>query len=288
MTFELPDYDTIKVEIADHIAHVVLNRPEKRNAMSKEFWVEFPDAINRLSDAAAARVIVVSSTGKHFSAGMDLAVFAEQGNSIMGGKVDPHIHAEGFRHHLNALQNTFSALYNARQPVLAAIQGGALGAGVDLSSACDMRYCTQDAYFTIQEVNIGMVADVGTFPRITRQLPDGLVRELAYTGRKLEAPEAFERGFVNQVFETQEEMLDAVMGIAKQIAVNSPLAVAGSKHVINYSADHSTEDTLRYLQALNGGILSPNHMMESAAAKMQKRAPVYPELKAVNGPWGDG
>ena len=285
MTFELPAYETIRVDIADHIAQVVLNRPEKRNAMNKAFWVEFPDAINRISDAAAARVIVVSSTGKHFSAGMDLAVFAEQGNTIMGGKVDPHIHAESFRHHLHALQNTFSSLYNARMPVLAAIQGGALGAGVDLSSACDMRYCTQDAYFTIQEVNIGMVADVGTFPRITRQLPDGLVRELAYTGRKLGAREALERGFVNQVFETQDAMLDAVMEIARQIAINSPLAVAGSKHVINYAADHSTEDTLRYLQALNGGILSPQHMMESAAAKMEQRAPVYPELKAVNGPW---
>ena len=170
-------------------------------------------------------------------------------------------------------------------PVIAAIQGGALGAGVDLSSACDVRYCTSDAFFTIQEVNIGMVADVGTFPRVLRQLPDGLIRELAYTGRKLEAAEAFNRGFVNQVFETQDEMLAAVMEIARQIARNSPLAVAGSKHVMNYAAEQSTEDTLRYMQALNAGILSPAHMMESAAAKMQNREPVYPDLKAVNGPW---
>ena len=285
MTHDFPSYETIKVDIADHVAHVVLNRAEKRNAMSKAFWVEFPDAINRISNNAAARVIVVSSTGKHFTAGMDLAVFAEAGNSIMGGKIDPHIHAEAFRIHLNHLQETFSSLYNARQPVLAAIQGGALGAGVDLSSACDMRYCTADAFFTIQEVNIGMVADVGTFPRVLRQLPDGVIRELAYTGRKLEATEALERGFVNQVFETQDEMLAGVMEIAQQIARNSPLAVAGSKHVMNYAADHSTEDTLRYIQALNAGILSPAHMMESAAAKMQKREPVYPDLKAVNGPW---
>ena len=164
MTLEFPAYDTIAVEIADHVAHVILNRPEKRNAMSKAFWVEFPDAINRISNNAAARVIVVSSTGKHFTAGMDLAVFAEGANSIMGGETDLHIHADAFRTHLHHLQETFSSLYNARQPVLAAIQGGALGAGVDLSSACDMRYCTADAYFTIQEINIGMVADVGTFP----------------------------------------------------------------------------------------------------------------------------
>lgn len=283
----LPDFETITVSITDQIAHVVLNRPEKRNAMNKAFWVEFPAAIKAISDSAAARVIVVSSTGKHFTAGMDLAVFAEAGNTIMGGDRDPYIHAEAFRHHLHLLQETFSCLYNARQPVLAAIQGGALGAGVDLSSACDMRYCTRDAYFTIQEVNIGMVADVGTFPRVTRQLPDGLLRELAYTGRKLEAAEALERGFVNQVFEDQDTMLDAVMAIARQIAANSPLAVSSSKHVMNYAADHSTEDTLRYLQALNGGILAPQHMMESAAAKMQQRAPVYPDLKAVNGPWNE-
>ncbi|MDA8553038.1 MAG: enoyl-CoA hydratase-related protein [Alphaproteobacteria bacterium] len=285
MTLEFPAYDTIAVEIADHVAHVILNRPEKRNAMSKAFWVEFPDAINRISNNAAARVIVVSSTGKHFTAGMDLAVFAEGANSIMGGETDPHIHADAFRTHLHHLQETFSSLYNARQPVLAAIQGGALGAGVDLSSACDMRYCTADAYFTIQEINIGMVADVGTFPRVMRQLPDGLVRELAYTGRKLEAAEALERGFVNQVYDSQEDMLTAVMALAQQIARNSPLAVTSSKHVMNYAADHTTEDTLRYLQALNGGILAHSHMMESAAAKMQKREPVYPDLKAVNGPW---
>ena len=285
MTLEFPAYDTIVVEIADHVAHVILNRPEKRNAMSKAFWVEFPDAINRISNNAAARVIVVSSTGKHFTAGMDLAVFAEGANSIMGGETDPHIHADAFRTHLHHLQETFSSLYNARQPVLAAIQGGALGAGVDLSSACDMRYCTADAYFTIQEINIGMVADVGTFPRVMRQLPDGLVRELAYTGRKLEAAEALERGFVNQVYDSQEDMLTAVMALAQQIARNSPLAVTSSKHVMNYAADHTTEDTLRYLQALNGGILAHSHMMESAAAKMQKREPVYPDLKAVNGPW---
>ena len=285
MTLEFPAYDTIAVEIADHVAHVILNRPEKRNAMSKAFWVEFPDAINRISNNAAARVIVVSSAGKHFTAGMDLAVFAEGANSIMGGETDPHIHADAFRTHLHHLQETFSSLYNARQPVLAAIQGGALGAGVDLSSACDMRYCTADAYFTIQEINIGMVADVGTFPRVMRQLPDGLIRELAYTGRKLEAAEALERGFVNQVFDSQEDMLTAVMALAQQIARNSPLAVTSSKHVMNYAADHTTEDTLRYLQALNGGILAHSHMMESAAAKMQKREPVYPDLKAVNGPW---
>lgn len=285
MTLEFPAYDTIAVEIADHVAHVILNRPEKRNAMSKAFWVEFPDAINRISNNAAARVIVVSSTGKHFTAGMDLAVFAEGANSIMGGETDLHIHADAFRTHLHHLQETFSSLYNARQPVLAAIQGGALGAGVDLSSACDMRYCTADAYFTIQEINIGMVADVGTFPRVMRQLPDGLVRELAYTGRKLEAAEALERGFVNQVYDSQEDMLTAVIALAQQIARNSPLAVTSSKHVMNYAADHTTEDTLRYLQALNGGILAHSHMMESAAAKMQKREPVYPDLKAVNGPW---
>lgn len=283
----LPDFETITVSIADQIAHVVLNRPEKRNAMNKAFWVEFPAAIKAISDSAAARVIVVSSTGKHFTAGMDLSVFAEAGNTIMAGNQDPYIHAEAFRHHLHLLQETFSCLYNARQPVMAAIQGGALGAGVDLSSACDMRYCTQDAYFTIQEVKIGMVADVGTFPRVTRQLPDGLLRELAYTGRKLEAAEALECGFVNQVFADQDAMLKAVMDIARQIAANSPLAVSGSKHVMNYAADHSTEDTLRYLQALNGGILAPQHMMESAAAKMQQRAPVYPDLKAVNGPWNE-
>ena len=283
----LPEFENISISFADQIAHVVLNRPEKRNAMNKAFWVEFPSAINAISESAAARVIVVSSTGKHFSAGMDLSVFAEAGSSFMRGDQDPYIHAEAFRHHLHLLQETFSCLYNARQPVLAAIQGGAIGAGVDLSSACDMRYCTEDAFFTIQEVNIGMVADVGTFPRVTRQLPDGLLRELAYTGRKLEAAEALACGFVNKVFEDHKSMLDAVMAVARQIAVNSPLAVSSSKHVMNYAADHSTEDTLRYLQALNAGILAPHHMMESAAAKMPQRAPVYPDLKALNGPWNE-
>ncbi|MEQ1709092.1 MAG: crotonase/enoyl-CoA hydratase family protein [Terricaulis sp.] len=266
--------------ISNAIAHIVLNRPEAFNAMPRAFWNELPVLVNDISDNAKARVIVISSTGKHFTAGMDISVFTDgEGVSAAGG--DQYARAEAFRQFVLTLQNSFSCLDNARIPVIAAIQGGCIGAGVDMTSACDIRYATSDAFFQIAEINIAMTADVGTFPRLCKLIPEGWVRELAYAGRRLPATKAKEIGLINDVFETQEAMMSHVMALAAEIAEKSPVAVAGSKRMINYARDHTIADGLDYIATWQAGMFAPPHMMEAFAAKAQKRAAVFPDLAAL-------
>jgi enoyl-CoA hydratase len=265
------------VRIENNIAHIVLNRPDAFNAMPRAFWNELPAIVNDINDNATARVIVVSSTGKHFSAGMDISVFTD-GEGVSAGGGDQYARAEAFRQFVLTLQNTFSCLDHARMPVIAAIQGGCIGAGVDMTSACDVRYCTEDAFFQIAEINIGMTADVGTFPRLCKLIPEGWVRELAYSGRRLPAQTAKEIGLVNSVFATQDAMLAHVMELASEIASKAPVAVAGSKRMINYARDHSIADGLDYIATWQAGMFSPPHMMEAFAAKAQKREPAFSDL----------
>jgi len=268
------------VSIENNVAHIVLNRPKAFNAMPRPFWNELPAIVNDINDHAKARVIVLSSTGKHFTAGMDISVFTD-GEGVSAGGGDSHTRAEAFRQFVLTLQNSFSCLDNVRMPVIAAIQGGCIGAGVDMTSACDIRYATEDAFFQIAEINIGMTADVGTFPRLCKLIPEGWVRELAYSGRRLPAQRAKEIGLVNDVFATQEEMLAQVMELAREIASKAPVAVAGSKRMINYARDHSIADGLDYIATWQAGMFSPPHMMEAFAAKAQKRDPAFPDLATL-------
>lgn len=268
------------VAIADGVAHVQMNRPDQMNSMSRAFWSELPAIVRDIDENARARVIVLSSTGKHFSAGMDLDVFAQNG-ALVQDKADPHVSNEAFRHLVLALQDTFSCLDEARIPVLAAIQGACIGGAVDMTSACDMRYCTQDAYFCIQEINLAMTADVGTFPRLCRLIPQGWVRELAYTGRRLPAAQAKAIGLVNEVYADQAEMLGAVMATAREIALKNPVAVTGSKVMINYAREHGTKDALDYIALWQTGMFARGHMAEAFAAQREKRAPRYPDLQPL-------
>ena len=274
-----PAWTCFSVEIADHVAHVRLNRPEAMNALNRAFWNELPAIIRDINDHARARVIVLSSTGKHFTAGMDLSVFTDPEAGVgRPSDSDRATAMEAFRYHVHYLQNTFSCLDEARMPVLVAVHGGCVGAGVDMISACDIRYCTSDAFFVIQEINIGMTADVGTFPRLCKLIPEGWVREMAYTGRRLPAARAKEIGLVNEVFDTHEALLAHVMETAREIASKPPLAVAGSKVMVNYARDHTIKDALDYIAVWQTGMFSPQHMMESFAARQEKRAPDYPDL----------
>lgn len=259
------------IEIADHIAHLRLCRPEKANSMIPEFWTDFPAAIDQISNDAAARVIVLSAEGKHFSSGMDISVFMQ--GALDADPANAHVSAEAFRHKVAALQNTFTALERARQPVLAACQGAVMGAGVDLVTAADCRYASADAYFTIQETAIGMTADVGTFPRLMRIVPEGWARQMAFTAERVPAAKAREIGLVNEVYDTPEACLEAVMAIARQIAAHAPLAVAGTKRMMTYARDHTTADTLDYVATWNAAMLRPDDIKEAFTAKMEKRAP---------------
>ena len=250
--------------------------------MIKEFWTELPEIIRDIDNNAKARAIVLSSTGPVFSAGIDIGMFSGDIGAIRD-KNDPAYGANFYTNSVLPLQDSFTAIEQCRIPVIAAIQGGCYGGGVDLITACDMRYGTEDSFITIFEINVGMTADVGTFPRILNHMPEGVVRELAYTGRKMHAGECKSRGLYNEVYESHEAMMEAVMELAAEIATKPPLAVYGCKRIITYSRDHSTMDTLDNIAVWNMSMLIPSEMMEAMVAKGEKRAGNYKDLPKKTG-----
>jgi len=275
---ELVDYSCFKVEIEAGVAHIQLKRPEAMNTMTRAFWNELPAIVKHIDDNALARCIVITSTGKHFSAGMELSVFTDGEGVTEERSGDRHVAGESFRRYVGVLQDSFSCLDKARMPVIVAIQGGCIGGAVDFTSACDIRYATADAFFTIHEINIGMTADVGTFPRLCKLIPEGWVRELAYTGRRLPAAKALAIGLVNELFDTPEALVAHALATAREIAEKSPLAVAGSKVMINYARDHTIADGLDYIATWQTGMFAGSHMAEAFTAKQEKRPANFPDL----------
>ena len=272
-------WECFDVSIENQIAHIVLNRPDKRNSMCASFWTDLPAIVQDIDHNSKARVIVISSTGPHFSAGIDLEMLAGEG---IGRQDRNHAqHGAAFMASVTRLQRSFTALEECRLPVIAAIQGGCIGGAVDLVTACDLRYATADAFLTIYEINVGMTADVGTFPRITHLIPEGVARELAYTGRKMPAAEAKSFGLVNNTFVDQVAMLKGVMQVAAEIASKPPLAVYGCKRAITYARDHSTADALDHIGVWNASMLIPQQMQEAMQAAAEQRAPAFEDLPVV-------
>ncbi len=258
----------------DHIAHLVLNRPEAMNTMNPTFWRELDEVLTHIQREGSARALVISSTGKHFSAGMSLDTFS---NAIQMDDKSAEGRAAIFDS-LTALQATFTKLESLRIPVIVAIQGGCIGGAVDMVTACCIRYATKDTFFCIQEINIGMVADVGTLQRLPKLMPEAVVKELAYTGRRLKADKALMYGLVNEVFETNDDMLAAAMQCAKEIASKPPIAIWGTKQAIHYTRDHSVEDSLKQMGWLQGAIWSNAHVREAIVAAKEKRIAQFPAL----------
>lgn len=274
-------YTCFDLSMDGHVAHVQLNRPDELNSMTRPFWMELPEIIRSIDDEGRARAIVVSSTGKHFSAGMDLGVFATGAGDAP--KTEGHSDEQGrrrayFRQVAKMLQNSFTAFEQARMPVLAAIQGGCIGGAVDLVTACDLRYASADAFFCVQEINIGMTADVGTLQRLPKIIPEGIAREMAYRGHRLPAARAYEVGLVNEVFGDHESLVAGTLEVAHEIASKSPLAIWGTKEMLNYSRDHSVADSLNYIATWQTGMFQPQDMIESMTAKGEKRDPDFDAL----------
>ena len=271
-------YTCFNVETKDDIAHIRMIRPERANSMIPEFWDELPQIVNQLSEGGDARAIVLSAEGRHFCSGMDLSVFAGN-NDVTVQDNTKHISRQraSFRTTALQLQRTFSCLEESRLPVLSAIQGACIGGGIDMVSATDLRYATKDAFFSIHEINIGMTADVGTLQRMPKLVPEGVVRELAYTGRNMSASEAKERGFVNEIYEDQDAMDDAVLEIAKEIASKSPMAIWGTKQTLNYGRDHSVADGLEYIATWNAAMFDPDDMAEAFMAQTENREADFPD-----------
>ena len=245
--------------------------------MHPTFWRELDDILTQLHTEGTARALVISSTGKHFSAGMALETFS---GAIQMDDQSPEGRAAVFDL-LSDMQATFTKIENLRFPVICAIQGGCIGGAVDMVTAACIRYATADAFFCIQEINIGMVADVGTLQRLPKLMPMAVVKELAYTGRRLSAQKALGYGLVNEVFESGEAMLAAALQCAKEIASKPPIAIWGTKQAVHYARDHSTEDSLRQMGWLQGAIWSNRHVIESITAMKEKRAGQFTPLSAL-------
>ena len=269
------------IEFLGHVAHIKLNRPEKRNAMNWDFWRDLPRIVGDIDTHARARCIVLSSTGPVFSAGLDLSLFGQDvfASSKTAKMNEKELQTpQNFMRFLSFLQDSISSLQKARIPVICAIQGGCIGGGVDLICSADIRLATNDAFFSIRETKIGMVADVGTFPRIVKLLPEGIVKELAFTGRNFSAQEAKEYGFVNKLYESHDSLIEGALEIANEIASNSPAAVYGCKRVIDFSRDHTIDEGLEWINMWNASMLSQSELMEGFQSYKSKKEGNFAEL----------
>ncbi|MEH6589567.1 MAG: crotonase/enoyl-CoA hydratase family protein [Halioglobus sp.] len=267
----IPTYETLQLTLESHVATVSLNRPDKANAMSATMWTDLQTCFEWLDDEPSVRVVILAGNGKHFCAGLDLTMFG----SLQGESADPARRAEFLRRTILGLQDNLTAIEKCRKPVLAAIHNTCIGGAVDMTCCCDMRYASEDAFFSIKEIDLGMTADVGTLQRLPKIIPDGIVRELAYTGRKMNAAEAREAGFINRVFSDKEALMAGVLDIAKDIASKSPLAVRGSKEMLVYSRDHTVRDGLDHIATWNAGMMSQADLQEGMQAQMEKRDAQY-------------
>lgn len=267
--------ECFEVERDGKVAHVRLSRPDALNTMTPAFWRELPALITDLSDAGDVRAVVLSSTGKHFCAGMDLSVFTSSGIAPAGeaGR------ANATRRLLvKALQRSFDAIEAARMPVVAAVQGGCIGGAVSLVTACDLRYASADAFFVLQETNIGMTADVGALQRLPHIVGDGVAREMAFTGRRMPAARAREVGLVTEVFDTHAELVDAALGVAHEMARHSPLVLWGVKESLNHARDHSVAESLEFVSLWQAGMLQTADMAAALMARGAKTEPQYEDL----------
>lgn len=263
----------IAVEVADGVARLRLDRPEAANALHEPMWFGLRDAVRELDADPAVRVVVISGNGRHFCSGIDV--------SMLGGlretaSDDSTGHgADALRRTILDLQECLTAIERCRKPVVAAIQGVCLGAGLDLVVACDLRYATADASFVLKEVDMGLAADVGVLQRLPRIVGEGVAREMAYTCRPVSGTEAKELRLVNDVYADADALEAGVAELAASLAAKSPLALRGTKHAITYARDHSVADGLDQIATWNGGQLVSADLTEAVSAFMEKRQGVY-------------
>ncbi len=266
-------YKTFLVDLQDGVAHVRLNRPDRANALDHTAWAEMKAVFEEIDQTPEVRVAVLSGEGKHFCAGIDLAYLMEQNqanqDACEGRK------REKFLHNVHWLQESITSIERCRKPVLAAIDKGCIGAGVDIVTACDMRYCTEAAYFSVREIDMAIVADLGTLQRLPGIVGQGMAREMAFTGRNVSASEAKEVQLVNRIFTDRDSLLEGVMEIARGLAQKSPLTLRGTKANLNYSRDHSVAEGLNYVATWNAGLLFSEDLMKAVQAAMMKQTALY-------------
>ncbi len=267
-------YTILRLDRNGPVAEVVLDNPQKMNAMAPVFFEEIRRVFEEIDTDPSINVAILWAEGKHFTAGLDLK--AAGGNVAGAGSNETEaIKNQKLYRLIRDWQDCFSGPEKCGKPVIAAVHGHCIGGGVDLTTACDIRLCSKEATFSIHETKIAIVADVGTLQRITGVVGKGFAREMAYTGKRITAERALRSGLVNEVYENKDELLAAAREMASDIAANSPLAVQGTKRVLQYSEEHSLEDGLEYVAQWNSSFLRSNDLIEAMQAFMQKRPPVF-------------
>lgn len=269
----MPEFTCLTLTLTDQIAYIELNRPDKANALNGTLWREIGEACRWIDETPAARVAILSGAGQHFCAGIDFELMGTILDEVQ--QLSPGRREERLRHIIHDLQAGFTALETCRKPVLAAIQGWCIGGGLDLIAACDVRYASADAAFSLKEADLAIVADVGSLQRLPRLIGEGRVRELAFTARQFDAAEAQAMGLVSRVYADAAQLRDGVQAIAASIAAKSPLTVRGIKQVLNYGRDHRVADGLEYVATWNAAMLLSDDTREAVAAAMQKRPPRF-------------
>jgi enoyl-CoA hydratase len=254
----------IAVTKSGGVAHVELVRKDKLNAFDHQAFAELGDTFRALGADPEVRAILLSGRGRHFTAGLDL----EYAGSQFRPPSDVGRGAEARLRHIHWLQDAFSAVEQARPPVIAAIHGGCIGAGVDLAAACDLRVASADAFFQVAEVDVAITADLGTLQRLGHLIPHGILRELTYTGRRMSAEEAKALGLLNRVEPDREAAIAAGLKLASTIAAKSPLAVAGAKRSLNYSRGRPVEEGLRDVALWNAATLISADLTEAVQARL--------------------
>jgi enoyl-CoA hydratase/carnithine racemase len=268
--------ERIEVTRDGGVAHVELARGDRLNAMDGEMFAAIGETFRSLGGDPAVRAILLSGRGRHFSAGIDLHYAGAQ----LGGEGDSGRAAEARLRHVEWLQGCFNAVAGGRAPVIAVLHGGCIGAGVDLASACDIRIAAAGAFLQVAEVDVAITADLGTLQRLTHLLPDGLVRELAFTGRRMEAEEALRWGLVNRVEPDREAAVAAGLELARTIAAKSPLAVAGTRLSLEYSRGRTVEDGLRHVAMWNAAMLATSDLAAATGARLSGQVAAFPDLDA--------
>ncbi|MBV9931958.1 MAG: enoyl-CoA hydratase/isomerase family protein [Alphaproteobacteria bacterium] len=266
--------ERVAIERDGGVAHLALAREDKLNAMDGEMFAAIGEAFRTLGADPSVRCILLSARGRHFTAGLDLHYAGSQ----FAPAADLGRAAESRLRHIQWLQDCFTAAEAARAPVIAAIHGGCIGAGVDLACACDIRIAAADTFFQVAEVDVAITADLGTLQRMTRLLPEGIVRELAYTARRLPADEALRLGFVNRVEPDREAVVAAGFALARAIAAKSPLAVAGAKASLNYSRGRTVEEGLRQVALWNAATLVSADLTTAVEARLTRADPTFDDL----------
>jgi enoyl-CoA hydratase len=269
----MSEYATLNLSSSDGVATIELNRPDKGNSLDGTMWEELKRAFEEMDTQSSVRAVVLSGAGKHFSTGIDLAFLAQIQQQLV--KLPAGSKQERLKNIIVGLQETVNAIENCRKPVLAAVHGFCLGGGVDIIAACDMRYATGATRFSVKEVDLAIVADLGSLQRLPNIVGEGMARELAFTGRIFKGEEAMAMGFVNRLFQNREELIEEVSMLANEISKKSPLTIRGIKETMNFSRGRTIAEGLDYVAVRNAAMLLSRDLEEAVCAFFEKRDPQY-------------